>query len=83
MTAFHKGKSNPDNTDINNLSDKTVHLLKLPYKGDNIENFKMLNIGYNNNIYRRRISEALLVKQYHPSLIKRNNFVLLRFFDWF
>ena len=40
MTAFQKGKSNPDNTDTNNLSGKTIHLLKLPYKGDNSINVK-------------------------------------------
>ena len=33
-----------------------------------IENFKILNIGYNNNTYKRRISKVLFVKQYHPSL---------------
>ena len=27
----------------------------------NIENFKILNMGYNNNTYKRRISEALSV----------------------
>ena len=34
----------------------------------NIDYFKILNVGDNNNTYRRRISEALFVKHYCPSL---------------
>ena len=38
----------------------------------NIENFKVLNMGYSNDTYKRRISEALFVKQYIalPSMCK-------------
>ena len=33
-----------------------------------IEIFKISNMGYNNNTYSRRISEALFVKEYCPPL---------------
>ena len=36
------------------------HCLNSDRETIDIENFKILNIGYNNNTYRRRISEALL-----------------------
>ena len=47
----------------------------------NIENFKILNMGYNNNTYKRRISEALFVKQYRSSLNMQDNSVPLQLFN--
>ena len=47
----------------------------------NIENFKVSNMGYGNNIYRGRIYEALFVKQYHPFLNMQENYVPLQFFN--
>ena len=44
------------------------HCLNSDHETVNVENFKILNIGYNNNTYKRRISEILFVKQYHPFL---------------
>ena len=44
------------------------HCLNSNYETVNIENFKILNMGYDNNTYKKRISEALFVKQYRPSL---------------
>ena len=47
----------------------------------NIENFKILNTGYSNNTYKRRISEALIIKQYRPSLNMQDNSVPLQLFN--
>ena len=47
----------------------------------NFENFKIVNKGYNNNTYKRRISEALCVKQYRPSLSVQGNSVPLQLFN--
>ena len=43
----------------------------------NFKNFKILSMGYKNNTYRWRISEALLEKQHRQSLSVQNNSVLL------
>ena len=47
----------------------------------NTKNFKILTMGYNNNTYKRRISEALFVKQYRPSLIMQDNSLPLQLFN--
>ena len=49
----------------------------------NIEYFKILNMEYNDNANRRRIPEALFVKQYLPSLNIQGNSVLLDLFNLF
>ena len=41
----------------------------------NIENVKILNMGYNNITFKRRTSEALFVKQCDPSLNVQENSV--------
>ena len=51
------------------------HRLNSNHEIVNIKNFKILNVGYNNNTYKRRISEPLFVKQYRPSLNMHNNSV--------
>ena len=56
------------------------HYLNSNHETVNIENFKILNMEYNNNTYRRRISEALFLKQYHPSLNVPDNHVPLQLF---
>ena len=57
------------------------HCLNSNHETVNIENFKILNMGYNNNTYKRRISETLFVKQYHLSLNVQDNSVPLQFFN--
>ena len=44
------------------------HCLNSNQETFNIENSKILNMGYINNTYKKRISEALFVKQYRPYL---------------
>lgn len=47
-----------------------------------IENFEIFNVEYNkNNTYRRTISEALLMKQYCPSLQVQDKSVPLELFN--
>ena len=57
------------------------HYLNSNHETVNIEHFKILNVGYNNNTYGRKISEALFVKQYHPSLDMQDNSVPLELFN--
>ena len=57
------------------------HRLNSNHETVNIENFKILNMGYNNNTYKRRISDSLFLKQYRPSLNMRDNFVPLHLFN--
>ena len=57
------------------------HCLNSNHGTFNIENFKILNKGYNNNTYKRKISEALFVKQYRPSLNVQDNSVPLQLFN--
>ena len=57
------------------------HCLNSNHETVNIENFKSLNMGYNSNTYKRRISEALFVKQKRASLNVQDNSVLLQFFN--
>ena len=47
----------------------------------NIENFKILNTWYNNNTYKRRISETLFVKQCRSPLKMHDNSVPLHLFN--
>ena len=57
------------------------HRLNSNHETVNIKNFKILNMGYNNNTYKTRISEPLFVKQYRPSLNMHNNSVPLQLFN--
>ena len=57
------------------------HCLNSNHGTVNIENFKILNMGYNNNTYKRRISEALFLKQYRLSLNVQDNSVPLQLFN--
>ena len=52
------------------------HCLNSNHEAVNNEDFKILNMRYNNNTYRRRISKALFVNQYRPSLNVQDNSVL-------
>ena len=57
------------------------HRLYSNHETINIEHFKILNLGYNNGTYRRRISEALFVKQLRPFLTVQDNSVPLEIFS--
>ena len=66
------------------------HCLNSNQETFNIENSKILNMGYINNTYKKRISEALFVKQYRPylnvqdnSVNVQDNSVPLQLFNWF
>ena len=53
-----------DNAGRDTKSHIVRHCLNSNHEKVNIEHFKILNVGYSNNAYRRRISETLFVKQY-------------------
>ena len=60
-------------TQVETQSRISLNTLNSNHETGNIENFKILNMGYNNNTYKRKISEALFVKQYRPSLNGQDN----------
>ena len=64
-------------------SNIVIYCLTSDHEAVNTEKFKILSMKYNKNTYRKRISEALFVKQYHPFLNVQDNSVPLRLFDWF
>ena len=70
-----------DHTGRDTKSHIVRHCLSCNHETVNIENFKILNMGYNNNKYKRRISEGLSVKQYHPSLNMKDNSIPLQLFN--
>ena len=46
-----------------------------------LNEFKILEKGFNNNRMKRRISEALLIKQYRPTLNTQKNSISLELFN--
>ena len=70
-----------DDTGRDTKSHIVRHCLNSNHGTVSIENFKIINMGYNNNTYKRRISEALFVKQYHPSLNVQDSSVPLQLFN--
>ena len=57
------------------------HSLNSNYETVNIENFKIINVWFNNNAYTRRVSEELFVKQYCLSLKVEDDPVPLDLFN--
>ena len=60
------------------------HYLNSNHETVNIENFKILDIGYNNNTYKRKTSKVFFVNPYRLSLNVHDNSVpTLQLFNWF
>ena len=59
------------------------HIFTANHQTADIGHFQILNRGYNNNTYKRRVSEAPFVKQYGPTLNGQDNSVPLQVFNWF
>ena len=57
------------------------HSSNSDHEAANIKDFKILNMGYNNNSYERRIFEALFTKQYWLSLNLQENLVQWELFN--
>ena len=46
-----------------------------------MNNYKIVEKGYNNNVRKRKIAEALLIKEMKPTLSKHDNSVELKLFN--
>ena len=46
-----------------------------------MNNYKIVEKGYNNNVRKRKIAEALLIKEMKPTLSKQDNSVELKLFN--
>ena len=72
-TADHGGK------------DKHSHLCKHAWdenhKHIDLDNIKVIDSGYHNNRFKRKIFEALYIKQYKPMLNTQEQSIPLQLFD--
>lgn len=57
------------------------HTLQSGHPSVSLSDFKILVKGYKNNRMKRKISEALLIKQYRPTLNKQENSIPLELFN--
>ena len=57
------------------------HTLKSAHPSVSLNEFKILGKGFNNNRVKRKISEALLIKQYRPTLNTQENSISLELFN--
>ena len=80
-TAWRLSERVVDHAGRDTKSHIVRHCLHSNRETVNIEHFKILNVGYNSNTYRRRISEALFVKQCRSSLNVQDNSVPLELFN--
>ena len=80
-TARHLSERVMDHAGRDTKSHIVRHCLNSYHGTVNIENFKILNMAYSNNSYKRRISEGLFAKQYRPSLNVQGSSVPLELFN--
>ena len=57
------------------------HTLQSGHPSVSLNEFKILGKGFNNNRVKRKISEALLIKQYRSTLITQQNSISLELFN--
>ena len=78
-TVKHLSKRVIDQAGRDTKSHIVRHCSNSYHKTVNIENFKILNMEYNNNTYKRRISKVLFVKQYCLSSMGKTTLSLCSF----
>ena len=65
--------------------DKKSHMLQHTSQSGHpsvsLKEFKILGKGFNNNRVKRKISEALLIEQYRPTLNTQENSISLELFN--
>ena len=65
--------------------DKHSHLFKHAcnenHKHIDLDNIKVIDSGYHNNRFKRKISEALYIKQYKPTLNTQEQSIPLKLFN--
>ena len=57
------------------------HTLQSGHPSVSLNEFKILEKGFNSNRVKRKISEALLIKQYRPTLNTQENSISLELFN--
>ena len=57
------------------------HTLQSGHPSVSLNEFKILGKSFSNNRVKRKISEALLIKEYGPTLKTQGNSVSLEFFN--
>ena len=65
--------------------DPNLHLFKHSVKSahpvSDMNSYKIIEKGYRNNVRKRKVAEALLIKQMKPTLNKKDNSVELKLFN--
>ena len=68
-----------------NGKDKHTHLFKHAsnesHKHVHLDNIKVIDSGYHNNRFKRKISEALYIKQYKPTLNTQEHSIPIKLFN--
>ena len=72
-TADHSGKEKP--------SHFFKHACNENHKHNDIDNIKFIDSGYHNGRFKRKISEALYIKQYKPTLNTWEQSIPLKLFN--
>ena len=57
------------------------HSVKSAHPVSDMSSYKIIEKGYRSNIRKRKVAEALLIKQMKPTLNKQDNLVELKLFN--
>ena len=57
------------------------HSVKSAHPVSDMNSYKIIEKGYRNNVRKRKVAEALLIKQMKPTLNKKDNSVELKLFN--
>ena len=58
-----------------------VNMLEMKTINIDLDNIKVIDSGYHNNRFKRKIFEALYIKQYKPMLNTQEQSISLQLFD--
>ena len=70
-----------DHSGRDNKSHLVKHSLEMSHQSLDIEHYRILRKGFRNNVFKRKISEALFIKDYQPTLNIQEKSVPLELFN--
>ena len=74
-------ESAADHSGKDNHSHLFKHACNENHKHVDLDNIKVIDSGYHNNRFKRKISEALYIKQYKPTLNTQEQSIQLKLFN--
>ena len=57
------------------------HCIETGHRSPNINDFKITSSNFRKNVFKRKIAEALLIKQLKPTLSKQEKLIELKRFN--